>query len=164
MKPLYFVALVALCVSAALAAPVSKDVPKEDAAFIAKALTAAPDAIGKKATIVRVNDGFDQTAVLQKGSNGWTCGIEPDDGIPYCADANALEWYKTIYTKGTPPDKTGIVYMMTGDTGVSNHDPYATDKSHWVVTGPHVMLVGKAARELAPIYPHTRTRIPRIPM
>ena len=95
-----------------------------------KALTAAPEAIGKKATIVRVNNGFDQTAVLQKGTNGWTCGIEPDSGVPYCADANAVAWYKAIYTKGTPPDKTGLIYMLTRDTGTSNHDPYATDKSH----------------------------------
>jgi hypothetical protein len=26
---------------------------------------------------------------------------------------------------------------------------------HWVVTGPHVMVVGKAAREMAKLYPHT---------
>jgi hypothetical protein len=163
MKQVYFFASVALCISPALSAPVSKDVPKEDAAFIMKALTAAPEAIGKKATIVRVNDGFDQTAVLQKGTNGWTCGIQPDDGIPYCADANAVAWYKAIYTKGTPPDKTGLIYMMTGDSGTSNHDPYATDKSHWVVTGPHIMVVGKAAGELAPMYPHTMDPDPTHP-
>jgi hypothetical protein len=52
MKQVYFFASVALCISTALAAPVSSDVPKEDAAFIMKALTAAPEAIGKKATIV----------------------------------------------------------------------------------------------------------------
>jgi hypothetical protein len=31
-----------------LAAPVSTDVPKEDAAFIVKALTAAPEAISRR--------------------------------------------------------------------------------------------------------------------
>jgi hypothetical protein len=45
--------------------------------------------------------------------------------------------------------------MMAGDGGTSNHDPYATDKSHWVQTGPHVMMVGTAAREMASIYPRT---------
>jgi len=163
MKQIYYLASVALCIPTALAAPLSTEVPKEDAAFIEKALTAAPEAIGKKATIARVSDEFGQTAVLQKGTNGWTCGIEPDTGIPYCADANAIEWYKALYSKGAPPDKTGLVYMLTGDTGASNHDPYATDKSHWVVTGPHIMLVGKAARELAPMYPHAMDPDPAHP-
>ena len=45
--------------------------------------------------------------------------------------------------------------MMAGDTGTSNHDPHATDKSHWVQTGPHVMVVGAAAPEMAGIYPST---------
>ncbi len=43
--------------------------------------------------------------------------------------------------------------MLAGDLGTSNHDPYATDKSHWVHTGPHVMIVGKAAHEMAASYP-----------
>jgi hypothetical protein len=92
-------------------------------------MTAAPEAIAKQATFVRVDDNFEQTAVLQKGSNGFTCGIEPDTGIPFCADVGAMAWYKAIYTKADPPDRTGFVYMMTGDTGTSNHDPYATTKA-----------------------------------
>jgi hypothetical protein len=44
--------------------------------------------------------------------------------------------------------------MLAGDMGTSNHDPYATDKSHWVQTGPHVMIVGKAAHEMAANYPN----------
>jgi hypothetical protein len=44
--------------------------------------------------------------------------------------------------------------MMAGDMGTRNHDPYATDKSHWVKTRPHVMIVGKAAQEMAGSYPH----------
>jgi hypothetical protein len=154
MNRLYTLASVAFCVATTLAAaPVTTEVPKGDPDYIAKAMTAAPEAIAKQATFVRVDDNFEQTAVLQKGSNGFTCGIEPDTGIPFCADVGAMAWYKAIYTKADPPDRTGFVYMMTGDTGTSNHDPYATDKSHWVETGPHVMLVGKAARELAAAYP-----------
>jgi hypothetical protein len=45
--------------------------------------------------------------------------------------------------------------MIAGDTGTSNHDPNATDKTHWVQTGPHVMIVGPAAREKANLYPGT---------
>ena len=50
--------------------------------------------------------------------------------------------------------------MTAGDNGTSNHDPYATDKSHWVKTGPHVMVVGAAARDMASIYPHTMDPVP----
>jgi hypothetical protein len=91
---------------------------------------------------------------LQTGSNGFTC-LVGSDGTPLCADANAMEWRKAVGAKATPPDKTGFIYMMAGDTGTSNHDPYATDKSHWVQTGPHVMIVGTAAAEMARIYPST---------
>jgi hypothetical protein len=75
------------------------------------------------------------------------------DGSPWCADANGLEWFRAVTTQAEPPDKTGFVYMLAGDLGTSNHDPYATDKAHWVKTGPHVMIVGKAAHEMASIYP-----------
>jgi hypothetical protein len=149
MKRLYTLASVVFCVSTPLAAEtVSSEIPQDKAAFIAKAMTAAPQAVGKNATIVRVNDSFEPTEVLQQGKNGFTCGIEPDTGIPYCADAGAMVWYKAAYTKADPPEGPGFIYMMTGDTGTSNHDPWATDKHHWVVTGPHVMLVGKYAIEM----------------
>ena len=45
--------------------------------------------------------------------------------------------------------------MMAGDTGMTNHDPKAREShEHWVQTGPHVMMVRKAAREVAALYPH----------
>ena len=62
---------------------------------------------------------------------------------------------ESIGEKTAPPNKTGFIYMMAGDAGTSNHDPYATDKSHWVQTGPHVMVVGAAASEMASSYPMT---------
>ena len=74
-----------------------------------------------------------------------------------------VEWFKAIYTQAEPPDKTGFVYMLAGDIGTSNHDPYATDKSHWVQTGPHVMIVGKAAREMAVNYPNKMDPDPKHP-
>lgn len=133
------------------AAELTADVPKDDTAFTAKALTGAPADIGKDATIVRIGDGF-KLAPVKTGSNGWTCSIDPD-GTPFCTDAAGLQWYAALSTKGEPPDKSGFIYMMAGDTGTSNHDPYATDKTHWVRTGPHVMIVGKAAQEMAANYP-----------
>ena len=42
--------------------------------------------------------------------------------------------------------------MLSGyDVGGSNTDPYAMSKTadnHWVVTGPHVMIVGPASKSL----------------
>jgi hypothetical protein len=129
------------------------EIPKSEPEYLAKAKTAAPSSIVNEATIVMMQEkGNPKT--LQTGSNGFTCLVS-SDGTPLCADANAMEWRKAIGEKKAPPDKTGFIYMMAGDTGTSNHDVYATDKSHWVQTGPHVMIVGTAAREMASIYPRT---------
>ena len=129
------------------------EVPKSEPEYIAKTKTAAPASIVDEATIVMMQERGD-AKTLQTGSNGFTCLVDPQ-GTPLCADANGMEWRKAVGAKAAPPDKTGFIYMMAGDTGTSNHDPHATDKSHWVQTGPHVMIVGTAAREMAGIYPGT---------
>lgn len=138
-------------VTAASAQYPTPEIPKSEPQYLAKVRTAAPASIVDEATIVMPQEKGDPK-VLQAGSNGFTC-LVISDGTPTCADANGMEWMKAIGAKATPPDKTGFIYMMAGDTGTSNHDPYATDKSHWVQTGPHVMIVGKAAREMAGMYP-----------
>jgi hypothetical protein len=153
MKRLYILASVSLVFSASsVAGELTAEIPKGDPEFIAKATSAAPAEIGKDATIIRLADGFNPTTV-KEGTNGWTCAIDLD-GSPWCADAVGVEWFRAVYTQAEPPDKTGFVYMLAGDMGTSNHDPYATDKSHWVHTGPHVMIVGKAALEMAASYPN----------
>jgi hypothetical protein len=41
--------------------------------------------------------------------------------------------------------------MLRGDSGASNTDPYATEKksdNHWIETGPHVMIVGPAVKQM----------------
>jgi hypothetical protein len=153
MKWLCILASVSLGFSASsIAAELTSEIPKGDPEFIAKAISAAPADVGKNATIIRVGDGFKLTEI-KSGTNGWTCAVDTS-GEPWCADAAGLEWFKAVFTQSDPPDKTGFVYMMAGDLGTSNHDPYATDKSHWVQTGPHVMIVGKAAHEMAANYPN----------
>jgi hypothetical protein len=142
----------AALVTSASAFP-TPEVPKSEPEYIAKAKTAAPESIVNEATIIMMQEKGD-AKTLQTGSNGFTCLVS-SDGTPLCADANAMEWRKAVGGKTAPPNKTGFIYMMAGDTGTSNHDPYATDKSHWVQTGPHVMIVGAAAREMASIYPRT---------
>lgn len=146
------VAVVGLALPASAQFP-TPEVPKSDPEYITKAKTAAPEPIANKATIIRMKDDGSSTT-LQTGSSGFTCFVM-SDGSPACADANAVEWLKAVMTKATPPSKTGFMYMLAGDTGTSNHDPYATDKSHWVQTGPHVMIVGAAAQEMASLYPRT---------
>lgn len=47
--------------------------------------------------------------------------------------------------KTTPQvSRAGVAYMLQGDAGASNRDPYATGPTadnDWVVTGPHVMVI-----------------------
>ena len=67
-------------------------------------------------------------------------------------------------SKATPPDGVGFAYMLGGDNGASNTDPYATGKTsdnHWVVTGPHVMILGPAAKTMG--YPMTANADPTKP-
>ncbi|MDX8503008.1 hypothetical protein RFM99_32105 [Mesorhizobium sp. VK4C] len=162
MKMLFYLASVTLAFSASgVAAELTAEVPKGDPEFTAKAMSAAPADIGKDATIIRIGDGFAITPI-KTGTNGWTCAVDTN-GEPWCADAAGVEWFKAISTKAEPPDKTGFVYMLAGDLGTSNHDPYATDKSHWVHTGPHVMIVGKAAHEMAAYYPNKLDADPKHP-
>ena len=42
------------------------------------------------------------------------------------------------------PKAIGVAYMLKGDKGASNIEPYAkkpTADNQWVVTGPHIMLL-----------------------
>ena len=60
------------------------------------------------------------------------------------------------FTKGPTPQKLGFIYMLRGDNGASNTDPYATEEkpdNNWVTTGSHVMIVGADAKALLQAYP-----------
>ena len=115
---------------------------------IASAMTAAPAAVGKDATVIAVAaDG--KIRVVRTGTNNFTCMADnpatpgPD---PMCGDVNAMEWVNAWITHQTPPaGKVGFMYMLAGGTDASNTDPYATQPTagnNWVKTGPHVMMVG----------------------
>ena len=65
-----------------------------------------------------------------------------------------MEWRKALQAKQAPPNKVGFIFMLDGDTGTSNHDSAERHTHrHWVQTGPHVMIVGGAAREMLSPYP-----------
>jgi hypothetical protein len=58
------------------------------------------------------------------------------------------------------------MYMLQGDTGASNSDPYATEQkpdNHWIKTGAHVMIVGAAAKAMAADYPKSADADPTKP-
>jgi hypothetical protein len=129
-------------------APAKPPMPKTDAQLIASAMTAAPAAVAKNATIVAM-DANGGMRTLRKGTNGFTC--MPDNPTtpgpdPMCMDQNAMEWAHAWMSHATPtPGKVGFMYMLAGGTDASNTDPYAqtpTTTNHWVKTGPHIMVVG----------------------
>lgn len=135
-----------LLLSAILAHPQTKEI--SDTEYSEKALSAAPKEIAQGAAVVRVQkDGTMKT--VREGSNGFTCLVMGTDKM--CNDTNSMEFIHAMMKKTTPPDKVGISYMLAGDEGASNTDPYATGKTpdnHWIVTGPHIMLFGPPSKML----------------
>ncbi|URD60908.1 hypothetical protein M8312_14195 [Sphingomonas sp. KRR8] len=123
--------------------------PASDASLIQNALSAGPKAIAEGAKVVTM--GATGMRELRPGTNGFTC--MPDDpstpGVdPMCLDRNAMRWAGAWMSKQTPPaDAVGVIYMLAGGTDASNTDPYAKPPADgkWVVTGPHLMLVGSPA-------------------
>jgi hypothetical protein len=116
---------------------------QSDVATIAKAVSAAPPEIGKHATVMAAGaDG--QMKELRAGTNGWMCMVAA--GNPMCLDKEWQAWGDAWMNKKDPPQpKTvGVAYMLRGDTGASNTDPYATKQTpdnQWVVSGPHIMIL-----------------------
>ena len=128
-----------------------------DAALIASAMSAAPAAIARHATIVEMS-AKGAMRVVRKGANGFTC--MPDDPTtpgpdPMCGDENAMQWAMAMTAHKAPAaGKVGFLYMLAGGTDASNTDPYAakpTGQNHWIKTGPHVMIVGD--KEMLTHYP-----------
>jgi hypothetical protein len=119
------------------------------ARLIEQALGAAPPSVAEEAT-VRAWDGD----VLRRGSNGWTCypDMGPDVIAAMCLDRTWVSWMSAYMERGTPSiDRVGIGYMLRGDSGSSNTDPFAegpTADNDWVVAGPHLMIIVPDARLL----------------
>lgn len=134
---------------APIAAPISARAQEmgsmSNADYISKVMGAAPEPVVRGATIIRMQKN-ETPRTIQAGGNGFTCMLlDPD--TPMCADKNAMDWMHALLTHTTPPNAIGFVYMLAGDNGTSNTDPFATAPApgnHWVKTGPHVMIVGPA--------------------
>ncbi len=157
----YFVAAIAIALIATPAALRAQGT-MSDSDYMAKVMASAPSGVVKGATVVQINkDGSMRT--LQKGSNGFTC-LMIDQGTAGCGDQNAMAWMKAIMSHSAPPSSVGFMYMLGGDAGASNTDPYSmtkTDSNHWVVTGPHVMILGPSIKMMG--YPMTADADPTKP-
>lgn len=127
-----------------------------DSTYIAQALSAGPAGVAKDAAVVRMDEkGKMQT--LRAGKNGFTCMVMGTDKM--CADANCMEFFHDWMMHTAPTDKVGVCYMLQGDKGASNTDPYASERTpanNWVVTGPHLMITGAAAKSLG----YTEAKLP----
>src|SRR5262252_9028050 len=91
------------CAFAAEKEAAAKKAPSEKQ-MIASAMSAAPAAVAKNATIVTMDDKGMHT--LRKGTNAFTC--MPDNPAtpgpdPMCADKNAMEWADAWINHKPPP-------------------------------------------------------------
>jgi hypothetical protein len=137
-----------------------------DDELIKLSLSAAPPPVAENATVIAMGaDG----KTLRQGTGQWTCmpgRADPANPDPMCGDANAMEWAGAWMARKAPPaNKVGFMYMLRGDVGASNTDPYATKQTadnNWVKTGTHVMIVGSGAKMLDG-YPRGATADPTKP-
>jgi len=119
---------------------------------IALAMSAGPPAISRRASIIGCVGGScadmnelakGPTKELRTGTNGWVC-YPLKDG-PMCLDKQWRKWMEGWMSKSDPHiEGTGIGYMLRGDTGSSNTDPFAmapTKDNQWVVAPPHIMVL-----------------------
>lgn len=135
----WLAAALAIAVGPLLPSPVQA---QDKDAMIREALSAAPASVADNATVM----DWDQNE-LKAGTNGWTCMPSPPniENGPMCLDGEWLSWAHAWMTKGpVEVESVGIAYMLQGDGGSSNTDPYAegpTEDNEWVVEGPHLMLI-----------------------
>ena len=124
-------------------APETEAVASSGNPVIDEALSAAPPSIAATATVVDWEGN-----VLREGSGEFTClPTAPDmPGVaPMCMDQPWMAWGEAWQNRAEVSiDRVGISYMLAGDDGGSNIDPYAdgpTEDNEWVVSGPHLMVI-----------------------
>ena len=107
------------------------------------ALSAAWPGMVKDATVVDWEGN-----VLKEGTNGYTCLPSPPmltGAAPMCMDGEWMKWANAWQNKSDyTPESLGISYMLAGDEGASNIDPYAegpTDDNEWIEEGAHLMIL-----------------------
>jgi len=150
------ITLVTVVALAGLAAAQPKHAPpKTDKEKIANAMSAAPKAVAQDATIMDIDEKGGMK-VLREGKGTFTC--MPDNPTtpgndPMCLDKAWAGWADAWMKHSNPPPAPGggIAYMLQGDMGASNTDPFATKASpdnHWVVSPAHIMVLPANSKEL----------------
>ncbi|GGY62120.1 hypothetical protein [Marinobacter zhanjiangensis] len=116
-----------------------------DQAMIREALSAAPPQVAETATVIDLEGN-----VIREGEGEYTCLPGPPGFAgPMCNDEQFMKWMQAMMNGEEEPPTTavGTSYMLAGDSpdgGASNTDPAArtpTADNHWVVEGPHVMVI-----------------------
>jgi len=120
---------------------------QDESDAVADALSAAWPGMADGATVVDWEGN-----VLQEGSNGYTCLPTPPmltGTAPMCMDGEWMEWADAWQNKKEyAPKSLGISYMLAGDEGASNTDPYAegpTEDNEWIIEGAHLMILAPSA-------------------
>lgn len=139
---------------AAAARPKAASKKMTDAQKIRSAMSAAPAEISKNAAIMDWPDSADgKPRQLRAGTNGWVCypsTMQTAAGAasgedPMCLDKAWQQWAEAYMSKKDPPSgNSGIAYMLRGDKGASNTDPFAMGPAagnQWVTSPPHVMVL-----------------------
>ncbi len=146
MKNLASIPLAFTCMLGAIGAAMADD----RQALIDDAISAAPNTIARNATIMDWAGN-----ALRKGSNGYTCFPTPPNlkgTAPMCMDGPWMAWADAwMNKKPFKASAVGTAYMLAGDGGASNIDPYAkgpTADNQWVVEGPHLMIITPDAAAL----------------
>jgi len=142
----------AALLAAFLIVPVAASADEQSDA-IADALSAAWPGMAENATVVDWEGN-----VLREGSNGYTCMPTPpmlDGKAPMCMDSEWMTWADAwLNKKDYTATKLAISYMLGGDEGASNTDPFAegpTDDNDWIKEGAHLMILAPA--ELLDAFP-----------
>lgn len=127
----------------AMAGAVAPLYASDTQALLDDALSAAPPTLRDKVTVMDW-----QHNVLQQGSSNYTCFPTPPSlqgKAPMCMDGPWMMWADAWSNKKPFQAKSiGISYMLAGDGGASNTDPFAegkTEDNQWIVEGPHLMII-----------------------
>ena len=158
MKRLFMLGILVFTSASLLAAQQTKasSPSVSNADTISKAMSAGPPDIAKDAAIVEPTTGG-QMKELRPGNNGWVCMAQP---MRMCLDKQWQNWADAWANKKDPNiTAVGIGYMLSGDEGASNTDPYATaptSDNQWVVAPAHVMVLTPDTKQLdaLPTDPH----------
>ena len=131
----------------------------DDAGKVGEAVSAAPASIGANATVMDwpAKEG-EKMRELRAGSNDWLCFPSSPAAVtaagqdPMCFPKAMQGWAEAWMTKKPPKlARMSIAYMLQGDAGASNTDPFATAPAAdnaWVTSGPHVMVVVPNPKDL----------------